>query len=118
MQRGYGHCRFGASAQCLYDMRGGHADTVNRASLTRDNLAARFSDVILNVLATRTGSCGADSVCRLNDKVKRCRRVNVVVVRLNGVDNILVLAILGSKVNTELNVRAVNLSCHSLTYIV
>ena len=53
-------------------------------------------DVVLNVLTASTGSCGADSICRLDNEVESRNSLNVVMVSLYRVNYVLILAVLGS----------------------
>ena len=61
-------------------------------------------DVVFKIFTSCTGTCGGNCVSRLNDNRNNGLRLNVAVMRLDCVENLVVLLVFFSKVNSKLNV--------------
>ena len=75
-------------------------------------------DVVLEVFASCTGSCGGNRVGSLNDERGYCLSFNVSVVSFNRVDDFLRLLVLAGNLYAELYVRAFDLLRESFSDIV
>ena len=62
-------------------------------------------DVIFHVLAAGAGTGGGNRVGRLDDKGDGGGRLNVAVVRLNGMNDLTALAVLLRNLNAKLDMR-------------
>ena len=75
-------------------------------------------DVILGGLTTSARTSGRNSVSSLNKNIKDATRLNVGMMRLNGVNNLRSLAIATSKIGTNHGMGTLNLMVNGLTKIV
>ncbi len=75
-------------------------------------------DVVLDILATRTGARGGDSVRRLHDAGDDRVGLNIAVVRLDGVDNGLRFLVLSCDVDADGDVAALDLMVDGLAEVV
>ena len=75
-------------------------------------------DVVLQVLTARAGTRGGDGVGRLHQAGHQRLALHVAVVRLNGVDDVLLLAVLAGVFHTERHVRALDLVVKRLADVV
>ena len=75
-------------------------------------------DVILSRLATSARTSGGNSVGGLNKNIKDAARLDIGMMRLNGMDNLRSLAIATGKISTDYGMRALNLMVNGLTEVV
>lgn len=75
-------------------------------------------DVILGRLATSARTSGRNSVSGLNKNIKDAARLDIGMMRLNGVDNLRSLTIATSKISADHCMGALNLMVNGLTKVV
>ena len=71
-------------------------------------------DVVFKIFASCTGSCGGQIVCSINDECCQRLRLNIAVVRFDGMDDFLVFLVLARNIDTELDMGAFDFLCQRL----
>ena len=74
-------------------------------------------DVVFQIFASCTGSCGGQIVCSVNNECGQRLRFYITVVRFNSMDDFLVFLVLAGDIDTELDMGAFDFLRQRLTDI-